>query len=213
MSRLSRGSVFRRPDSPHWWIGFSIDVRVQRESAGTDDREQALAFLRHRLDEVRRGVFVELTQRIRFEDMRELLLENYRYEANRSDPSAHLKRLGEFFGAYRSEDITEDRIPEYSRKRLGIDRVAPATLRRELAVLKRMLRLGSRRLPRVPLVDLPRVDNARQGFFKRSGCSGATSTGRGRRCCCMIRRIASHASSRSSTIRGSNGCCGRSATR
>ena len=50
--------------------------------------------------------------------------------------------------------------------RLKTDGAAPATLRRELAVLKRMLRLSSGRLPRVPLVDMPRVDNARQGFFE-----------------------------------------------
>jgi len=29
-----------------------------------------------------------------------------------------------------------------------------------------MLRLSAAHLPRVPLVDLPRVDNARQGFFE-----------------------------------------------
>src|SRR5438034_679175 len=61
---------------------------------------------------------------------------------------------------------SEHQIAEYSRKRLKADRVEPATLRRELAVLKRMLRLASPRLPRVPLVDMPRVDNARQGFFE-----------------------------------------------
>ena len=33
-------------------------------------------------------------------------------------------------------------------------------------MLKRMLRLGAANLPRVPLVDLPRVDNARQGFLE-----------------------------------------------
>jgi len=57
-------------------------------------------------------------------------------------------------------------LAEYSHKRLERDGMTPATLRRELAVLKRMLRLASPRLPRVPLVDLPRVDNARQGFFE-----------------------------------------------
>lgn len=46
--------------------------------------------------------------------------------------------------------------------------MTPATLRRELALLKRMLRLGAGGIPRVPLVDLPRVDNARQGFFEES---------------------------------------------
>jgi len=63
------------------------------------------------------------------------------------------------------EQITTARIKEYSQKRLD-DGAAPATLRRELAILKRMLRLSSERLPRVPLVVLPPVHNARQGFFE-----------------------------------------------
>jgi integrase len=66
----------------------------------------------------------------------------------------------------RGEDIDEERLAGYTRKRLDVDRMAPATLKRELAVLKRMLRLASRRLPRIPVVDMPRVDNARQGFFE-----------------------------------------------
>jgi integrase len=65
------------------------------------------------------------------------------------------------------EDITVGRIEAYSRKRLKEDGAAAATLRRELALLKRMLRLSADRLPRVPLVDMPRVDNARQGFFEK----------------------------------------------
>src|SRR5207237_5380630 len=80
--------------------------------------------------------------------------------------SRHVKRLAESFGALLGEEITEERIAEYSRKRLERDGMTPATLRRELALLKRMLRLASSRLPRVPLVDLPRVNNARQGFFE-----------------------------------------------
>jgi integrase len=70
------------------------------------------------------------------------------------------------FGGMLGEDITEAKIREYCRKRLDRDGMTPATLRRELALLKRMLRLASPRLPRVPLVDMPRVDNARQGFFE-----------------------------------------------
>jgi integrase len=98
--------------------------------------------------------------------MRELLFENYEFKRNRTDPVPRVKHLGEFFGEMLGEEITEGRIGEYSRKRLFADRAAPATLRCELAILKRMLRLASPRLPRVPLVDMPRVDNARQGFFE-----------------------------------------------
>jgi len=37
------------------------------------------------------------------------------------------------------EEITEDQIAEYSLKRMEQDEMTPATLRRELAILKRML--------------------------------------------------------------------------
>jgi integrase len=77
-----------------------------------------------------------------------------------------VRNLARTFSGLRGEEITEERIKAYSTMRLEVDRVAPATLRRELAILNRMLRLGSSRLPRVPLIDMPRVDNARQGFFE-----------------------------------------------
>jgi integrase len=83
-----------------------------------------------------------------------------------TDPTRHVNNLANAFGAFRGEEITEDRIAEYSRKRLERDGVAPATLHRELSVLRRMLRLAAHKLPRVPVIDMPRVHNARQGFFE-----------------------------------------------
>ncbi len=166
MARASRGSIYRRPESRHWFLKFQLDGVAHRESTGTDDRRAALARLRRRLEEVRRGTFLKSRARLTFERMHELLLENYRLKRNRTDPSRHVRRLAASFGGMLGEEITEERIARYSRKRLEHDGMTPATLRRELAILKRMLRLASSQLPRVPLVDLPRVDNARQGFFE-----------------------------------------------
>jgi len=166
MARVSRGSIYRRAGSRNWFIKFYLDKVPQRESAGTEDRDAALAHLQRRLDEARNGRFLPHHARVTFQQMHEILLENYRFKRNKTDPSRHVKRLAESFGRLLAEEITEERIAEYSRKRLEKDGMTPATLRRELAILKRMLRLASPRLPRVPLVDLPRVDNARQGFFE-----------------------------------------------
>jgi len=165
MPSVSRGSLFRRSGTPNWFIKFYVDGRIKRETAGTADRDEALEFLRRRTEEALCGRFTDVAQRPTFDDLRTRLLENYAFKRNRTDPSRHVKRLAEMFGGMLGEEITEERIAEYSRRRLRSDRVAPATLRKELALLKRMLRLSSHRLPRVPLVDLPRVDNARQGFF------------------------------------------------
>ncbi|MGH7729655.1 MAG: hypothetical protein ACRENJ_00190 [Candidatus Eiseniibacteriota bacterium] len=56
MPTVSRGSLFRRPLSPNWFIKFYLDGRPRRETTGTSDRDQALAFLARRLDEARRGL-------------------------------------------------------------------------------------------------------------------------------------------------------------
>src|SRR5438445_10639718 len=43
---------------------------------------------------------------------------------------------------------------------------APATLHRELTILKRMLNLCAASLARLPRIEMPRVANAREGFFE-----------------------------------------------
>ena len=166
MSRVSKVTIYQRPGTRTWSIKFHIDGKAQRESAGTEDREQALAYLRRRADEARRGLYVESAQRLTFEKLHELLLEDYRFKRNRTHPSRHVRRLAEYFAGFRADEITEKQIAEYSRKRLARDGMAPATLRKELAILKRMLRLAAYDLPRLPIVSMPRVDNARQGFFE-----------------------------------------------
>ena len=166
MPSVSKGTVYRQKGSRNWFISFYLDGRLKRETSGTPDREQALAFLRQRLAEAARGLFTDVNQRPTFADMQARLVENYEFKRNRTEPTRFLRRLAKFFEGDRCEEITEERIREYSLMRLKTDGAAPATLRRELAVLKRMLRLSAHRLPRVPLVDQPRVDNARQGFFE-----------------------------------------------
>jgi len=168
MARVSKGSIYRRSESACWWMKFYVDGKRIRESAGTDDREAALDLLQRRMREVQSGRFLPLADRITFDEMHQLLLESYRFKRNRTDPSRHVKRLAEMFGGMLGEEITEPRIAEYARKRLDRDGMTPATLCRELAILKRMLRLAAPRLPRVPLVEFPRVDNARQGFFEEA---------------------------------------------
>ena len=155
----------RRKGTTHWSIRFYQDGKLRRETAGTPDKAAAEEFLKRRLNEVLRGVFTPVSDRPTFFQMRATLIENYEFKRNRTDAARHTIRLAEYFGDIKGEDITEENIKQYSRQRLKHG-AAAATLKRELALLKRMLRLSSSRLPRVPLVDMPRVDNARQGFFE-----------------------------------------------
>ena len=166
MTSVSPGTVHRRPGSPHWFIKFYVDGVPKRETAGTPNRDEAEAFLRRRIEEAERGLYRDVGQRITFAEMKELLLRNYAFKQNRTDPNRFIDQLSKSFGNLLGEEITEERITAHSRKRLEVDHAKPATLHRELAVLRRMLRLASPKLPRVPLIDMPRVHNARQGFFE-----------------------------------------------
>lgn len=157
MPTVSRGSLFRRSRSPNWFIKFYLDGRPCRETTGTPDRVEASAFLARRIDEARRGLYRDVGERITFAEMKALLLRNYAFKQNRTDPTRYVNQLASAFGAMRGEEITEERIAEYSHRRLEVDHAAPATLHRELSVLRRMLRLASHRLPRLPVIDMPRV--------------------------------------------------------
>jgi len=167
MAHVSRGAIYRQKGCENWFIRFYADHHLKRETTGTPDRDEALAFLKRRVDEARNDRYTDVGQRITWLEMRTLLLEDYKFKGNRTDPVPRLARLSEHFGSMLGEQITAAKIREYSARRL-VAGAAPATLRRELAILKRMLRLASERLPRVPLVVLPRVHNARQGFFEES---------------------------------------------
>lgn len=168
MPRVSRATLYRRRGTQNWAIRFYLDGQLKRETTGTPERDVAQAFLRKKVEEATSGRFTDVDERPTFSEMRERLVANYRFKRNRTDAARHTIRLAEFFGAMRGEEIVEQKVEEYSRRRLEVQGASPATLRRELALLKRMLRLSSHRLPRVPLIDMPRVDNARQGFFEES---------------------------------------------
>ena len=165
MPSVSRGTLFKYKGSKNWFIKFYVDGRLKRETAGTDDRVQAESFLRRRIEEAERGVYRDVGKRITFAEMQDLLYRNYEFKENKTDPRCRTRRLEEYFGELRGDEISEERIGEYSRKRLE-EGAARATLHRELSLLRRMLRLASPRLPRVPLIDMPRVNNARQSFFE-----------------------------------------------
>jgi integrase len=168
MANVGTGSIYRRSGSPFWFIRFSVDGKSHCESTRTTDRDAAVAHLERRQREARSTGFRRFSDRPRFEDLCQVLIENYRFKRNRTCPKRHLKRLATFFGGMLAQEIDEGQISAYSLMRMERDRMKPATVRRELALLKRMLRLASARIPRVPLVDMPRVQDARQGFFEES---------------------------------------------
>ncbi len=160
------GRVFLRGRT--WWIAYMADGREVRESSRSARPADARALLKRRLGEVVSGRWIapEL-RRVSFDDLAALMVRDY--EANRRRSLDALKRrlahLRRAFGGVGAREITSERVRQYVSARLA-QRAASATVNRELAALRRMLRLGrlAGRLSALPAITLLREDNARQGF-------------------------------------------------
>ena len=117
----------------------------------------------------RRIVSGRAAERLTFDDLANMYLTDYRVNGKRSlkDAKRNVECLRDNFGFDRAMDITADRIAAYAAKRLD-DKMAPASINRELAALRRMFSLAVKagRLAHRPHVSMLAEDNARQGFLE-----------------------------------------------
>jgi integrase len=169
------GCIFKRPDSNKWWIKYSRNGRAFRESANVTDRHKAEKLLKQRLAEIATGTFVGAhTQRVRVEDLWEDVEREYRINARKSLDDAkarwnlHLKPM---FGPARVIEVTTTMLGRYVDARQR-ERAKNATINRELALLKRMFRLGMQATPakvlRLPAFPKLAENNVRKGFLEDS---------------------------------------------
>jgi integrase len=160
------GRVFLR--GRRWWIAYMAGGREIRESAHSEHKADARVLLRRRLGELADGRFVapELN-RVSFAELAALIVRDY--EVNRRRSTDALKRrlvyLRRAFGTIPAREISAARVREYINARLS-EGAANATVNRELAALRRMMRLGRAAglVSNPPAITLLREDNARRGF-------------------------------------------------
>jgi integrase len=153
-----------------WWVQYSHRGTVVRESSGSGIRAEAAKLLKRRLGEIGQGRLIGPdVERTTFEDLARMLLDDYAMNGRKSTNRAaqSLAHLREFFGLSRALDITGDRITAYVKHRQG-ESAFPATIRNELAALKRAFNLGRRagRVDRPPFFPTITVNNTRSGFFE-----------------------------------------------
>jgi integrase len=169
--RRSRGDgrLFQRGGV--WWIAYYHRGQEIRESAKTDSEQKAGRLLRERLRTAGRPDFIDprAAERVTFTHLAEMYLTDYRVNGRRSlrDAQRYVETLRGTFGLDRALDITADRIVAYADMRRAKDRVAPATVNRELGALRRMFSLAVRagKLASRPPVTLLHEDNIREGFI------------------------------------------------
>ena len=170
MKNRGLGRVYQRKRTTAWWIQYYHRGKLYRESAGSSVRNDAVKLLRRRLAEMGDGrVFAADAEKVTFEDLVQLVLNDYHLQKRRSlDRVEHgLKHLRPFFGQDRAVEISSERIAEYIRQRETAG-AKTATIVQELATLRRGFSLAVRvgKLDRRPYFPTIRLQNARTGFFE-----------------------------------------------
>jgi integrase len=165
-----------------FWLRYRhAGTRIEESSGIRDDgtpaaRAKALTALRAKCKVADTPQFVApRAQRLRFEDLADLLRRDYARRGNRTaarlgtaeTPRGPLIHLGAHFGGWRALAITTDEVDKYADARLTAD-AAAATVNRELAALRRMFTLAVQKkmLPSKPHVGMRDEDNAREGFVE-----------------------------------------------
>jgi len=150
-----------------WWIGYSVNGKKYRESTKTRKKREAEDFLARRLADRGQAPLHRQLERVTFEDLCEVIRNDYSRNGRKSGERLDLsiRHLATTFEGYAVPAITEAAIERHISRRL--DSCSPATVNRELAALKRMLRLGYklRMVGRVPAISMLAENNARKGFF------------------------------------------------
>jgi integrase len=152
-----------------WWLRWRIGGEEHWENLKTADREKAIG----RAGKVQKRVEDgdQPTSNVRkttFGDLETLLLNRAKTDGRRSIKRMEfgLAHLRESFGGVRAIAITDARVEAYEQMRL--ETASRATTNYELALLRRMLRLGvkKKKLAQMPAtISFPNPNNARQGFL------------------------------------------------
>jgi hypothetical protein len=154
-----------------WYIRYHDAAgKEHTESTGSRDRRVTARLLTERLHAMRHGEpGGPDVERTTFEDLAEMIRSDYTANERKSkkrmeESLAHLEAA---FAGRRVITIGEDNITGYAARRLT-EGAKNATVNRELACLKRMLRLGhrARRVGRLPYIAMLEEKNRRKGFFE-----------------------------------------------
>jgi integrase len=176
------GRIFQRGE--RWWVAYFVRGAEVREPAKValkdgilrpaETAQEARRFLKARRREIEGGRFIGLEEeRLTVADLFVDLLSRADAKGLRSvaKVKSHAKAILEYFGTSRAVDVSGTRIDSFKAERLAAGR-APATVNRELELLRQAYRLAVKRrrfsIGRAPEVELLPVDNVRQGFIERA---------------------------------------------
>jgi integrase len=178
------GSIFKPKGSSFYWIAYISGGKRRYETTKSDVKQVAKDLLLERLGAIQHGVVVtpklgKITLATGLKAVTSNLTMNGRQSADETQRRIdrhilwHAETDDEPAGGYfqpdrRMSTITTADIEAYKAHRIE-QKAEPATLNRELAIVRRAFRLAVRggELVAMPYVGLLRENNVRTGFFER----------------------------------------------
>lgn len=161
--KSGEGRIFQRDGSAFWWMRYrDREGKLQRESTGTADEQEANRSLRDRLDARDDGRLPAILagKNLAFDPWADWFLENrskppFRKEKTHLENLNALKFLRPRFGKIRLTEISAEAIENYIERRLSSGRrvhtkfgiqhrgkLKPATVHQEFRILRRILNVA-----------------------------------------------------------------------
>jgi integrase len=158
----------------NWSIKFYDRGIPRRESSHSNDRKVAEKLLKKRLAEVETKTYTP-RENTRIDELIVDLISDYRVNSQKSITDVERRwrlHLMTSFGRLRACDLATDRVRRYIDARLS-EGAQPATINRELALLKRAFNLARECTPPkvkiVPYIPMLKESNVRRGFLESRG--------------------------------------------
>jgi integrase len=168
------GSLRRHRGSRIWYLRYYLpDGRRIEESSGTHVKQKALSLLQKRLGEREQGIApAQDAKRLRYENIRQSLLDDYAIRGRRSLRSnGHLSfggltHLDKFFVGKSVAAITTDVIRKFIAEKQAAG-AQPSTINRSLALLRRMMNIAKteNKIQVLPYFPTLKENPPRKGFI------------------------------------------------
>ena len=138
--------LYKRQDSPVYWMSFSVNGKQYKRSTGTEDKRVAEAILGKVRGQVVEGKWFEVDEAKQhtFDEMMEKFMREYAPSKEPTTQQRYLysvKHLSRYFTGLSLSDIIPSVISNYYQKRKG-EEASVATINREFAMLSKAFSLA-----------------------------------------------------------------------
>jgi integrase len=162
--RNKKGKDGKARKSPIWSMDYVVDGKQRCESTRTTNKKLAEKILNKRLIEIVEGRFsLPKSNAPRLERFSQDFLNTIRHENTRKRYASSVVNLKAHYGDTQLSGITSEKIDAFKETRLA-DKVRAATVNRDLAVLRRMLRIAERKrlITRSPFHEVEMLEERKE---------------------------------------------------